>query len=488
MGGRALRVVPVLAVVAVTVWWYMAGSVQEAAEDDPALAEPHVERDIGEIRKDTLRVLMLPDPFSYEMQRNGPTGVELEILQHFARHAGLIMKAVPVFHPDSALRMLQDGEGDVIAAGLARGGRMRHLVAFTKPHARSAPMLATLRPDAVAGVADAGQAWPDTMVISHWSPFTAGARRFNTMALRRSIIRDTTHLPEDLLAEVLLGRIPALVVPSHIAGHEARRFPPLQFDGPVGPRVPLAFALRRNAPELRKAINDWLDDPSGEAMRTKALEGFEGQMKPSGPLRSKRRPVMHRDSISPYDASFKAHAGNHGWPWELLAAMAWKESRFNHDVRSSKGAHGLMQLMPRTAVRMGLDSSGHSADEHIAAAMRYLGYLDTLWLRAVPERDQRLRFVLASYNSGPGHVVDAQRLAEQLGIDHQRWEGHVERAMLLLAKPRFHGRPGMKNGYANGRQTFHFVREVMAVYQHFRSARQPGKSTSNSSDASAAGA
>jgi membrane-bound lytic murein transglycosylase F len=107
-------------------------------------------------------------------------------------------------------------------------------------------------------------------------------------------------------------------------------------------------------------------------------------------------------------------------------------------------------------------------EDHIGAATRYLSKLDTLWMRAVPDREQRLRFVLASYNAGPGHIIDAQRLAAMQGLDPGRWEHHVERAVLLLAKPRYYMLPEMKNGYCNGRQVFHYVREVVGMYRQLK--------------------
>jgi membrane-bound lytic murein transglycosylase F len=145
-----------------------------------------------------------------------------------------------------------------------------------------------------------------------------------------------------------------------------------------------------------------------------------------------------------------------------------------------------MQLMPRTAARLGLDST-HAMDDHIRAAVRYLSKLDTLWMRAVPDREQRLRFVLASYNAGPGHIIDAQRLAEQLGMDPKRWEHNVERTILLKAMPTYYMRPGMKNGYCKGSQVFHYVRDVVAMYAQLKARRGASNKRSSKGAAGKAG-
>ena len=60
-------------------------------------------------------------------------------------------------------------------------------------------------------------------------------------------------------------------------------------------------------------------------------------------------------SISEYDDIFREEARRLGWDWKMLASVVWNESRFNNGVISSQGARGLMQFMPRTAERFGLE-------------------------------------------------------------------------------------------------------------------------------------
>lgn len=70
-----------------------------------------------------------------------------------------------------------------------------------------------------------------------------------------------------------------------------------------------------------------------------------------------------------------------------------------------------MQLMPATARAMGVPpGKEQNPEESIKAAVKYIASTAQSFA-AVPEEEQT-KFVLAAYNSGIGHVLDAMALAE----------------------------------------------------------------------------
>ena len=99
----------------------------------PAWERPNVSRDLSQIQKDTLRVLVLRDPLTWEVRPGAMTGLEWELLERFAKRQKLVIKAVPVGDPDSMLTMLQNGEGDIMAAQLSPSGWAAPYVACTHP-------------------------------------------------------------------------------------------------------------------------------------------------------------------------------------------------------------------------------------------------------------------------------------------------------------------------------------------------------------------
>ena len=75
------------------------------AEADP-WARPRVDRDLRDIRKDTLRVAVVADPMVYEERPGAVSGLEFELLERFAAHLDIPVQAVVLQHADSLVPVL----------------------------------------------------------------------------------------------------------------------------------------------------------------------------------------------------------------------------------------------------------------------------------------------------------------------------------------------------------------------------------------------
>lgn len=94
---------------------------------------------------------------------------------------------------------------------------------------------------------------------------------------------------------------------------------------------------------------------------------------------------------------------------ELVRPLISQESSGNPKAKSHKNAQGLMQLIPATAKRFGVNNP-YDPEENVKGGTAYLGYLTNFWKRRGKEGDDLNRHVLASYNAGEGAV-------EKHGID-----------------------------------------------------------------------
>ena len=131
---------------------------------------------------------------------------------------------------------------------------------------------------------------------------------------------------------------------------------------------------------------------------------------------------MKDGKISHYDKLFKKYAKAIEWDWRLLSALAYIESNFNTGAVSWAGAQGMMQLMPSTARKMGiLPGKEHDAEESIKAATKYIKITDRKFSK-IKDPKERVKFILAAYNAGAGHVIDAMALAKKYGKNGYKWE------------------------------------------------------------------
>lgn len=422
-------------------------------------AHPHVVRDLAQIKRDTLRVLVLPDPLSWEERPGAMTGLEWELLERFARRHRMPIKAIPVQDRDSMLVMLQNGHGDVIAAQLSPKGWAAPYTHVTRSYRKVARMEARSRKGRTS---TSGSPDLDTLTVSTWSPFLDSS---NTLASTDStrFVKITERTPDDLLSDAALGRVGALLVTDASGSMEAKRLPLVKFGAREGLSIPLVFAVRTNSDHLLHALDTWLASSREYEARQALIAAYDNGLETRVSHQPFRTLAFGSDSISRFDSLFQAHADCLTWDWKLLAAVAFKESRFDTAALSYAGAGGLMQMMPNTAALMGV-AAGSGVNAHISGATRYLDRLDRIWRKEIPAPAQRLKFVLAAYNAGPGHVKDAQRLALELGMDPQRWDGNVERAIVLLNRPRYFTSPSAKTGYCRGQDTYWYVREVVELY------------------------
>jgi len=114
------------------------------------------------------------------------------------------------------------------------------------------------------------------------------------------------------------------------------------------------------------------------------------------------------ETPSPVEEQYvKVYALRYGVPPELIGALIDVESRWNPHAISSKGATGLMQLMPATARRFGAIDP-FNIEQNIAAGTRYVTVL--MW-----EFHGEMRLVAAAYYAGDRWV--GKRLLEYRNPD-----------------------------------------------------------------------
>ena len=224
------------------------------------------------------------------------------------------------------------------------------------------------------------------------------------------------------------------------------------------------WRTRTDEPLLSEAIAEWWSPERANQIKAEITNTT------SYVVHRKARPVMQDAShgiISAYDDLFRRYSPTAGWDWRLLAAQCYQESGFDPEAVSSMGAQGLMQLMPATAEALGLaEEQRFNPEPNISAAARYIKKVSQSF-SDIKDADERIRFTLAAYNGGVGHVQDAQTLARKAGRDHKCWQ-EVAQYILLLSEPRYYRDPDVRHGYMRGSETEAYVRLIMERWQEYR--------------------
>lgn len=278
------------------------------------------------------------------------------------------------------------------------------------------------------------------------------------LRLRIEVAHDTTEMLQMLVsgnADIAVFPLPQKMV-------EAEG---LQATGAQDAKKHTAWAVRSESRELSEALELWWQGG-------KVLETLHTKQIPTGSMLVRRHvyaPFISREKgqISTYDPLFQEAARAIGWDWRLIAAQAYQESAFDPQAVSWAGARGLMQLMPATATAMGV-SNVHDPRENVMGGARYLRLLGSQF-SDIPNGEERLRFVLAAYNGGSGHIRDAMALAKKYGKQSTSW-GDVSMFVLGLQQPRYYRDPVVKYGYMIGSQTYEYVNAIMERYRTYGGA------------------
>ncbi len=163
---------------------------------------------------------------------------------------------------------------------------------------------------------------------------------------------------------------------------------------------------------------------------------------------------------SRYDSLIQYHWENRIIPfriddppsWHLIKAQVATESSFNPTAISPVGAQGLMQLMPSTAVAVGVMDPKNPEDSIRGGIV----YLLRCWTIFKAEAGmERWWFAIASYNAGPGNIIKAQEFADKAGRSTMEW-GSISKCLRIVT------------GLKSSQETIRYVDTIAQKYNEYR--------------------
>lgn len=419
---------------------------------------------------DTLRVATLYSPTSYFIYRDEPMGYDYSLLSQMAQDKGMAVDLKVAPSLQKMIEMLDSGEVDLVAYEIPVTAEYREKVMACGPESMNHQVL--VQPKGPSGgeiITDETQLVGKDVYVESQSKYLYRLQNLNEElggGINIHVIDRDTLITEDLIDMVSKGEIPLTVVDSDIARINQTYYSDLDISLPLSFPQKARWGVRPDEKWLADSIDNWFDQEEPKEKQARLLKRyFELSKRTDGVFNLD----LSKGRVSPYDNLFKQYGGESGIDWRLLASQGYHESRFDPTRVSWAGARGIMQIMPRTARAYGLASNKMADPEaNIATATRIWKDLDKSLAKRVSDPEERKKFVLAAYNGGLAHVLDAIALAKKYGKNPQVWTGNVEEALKMKANPEYYTDPVVKAGYFRGRETVAYVNGVMNFYNRLK--------------------
>lgn len=395
-------------------------------------------------------------------------GYEYEMLRDLSEELELGLEIKVLTEIDEAFDQLNSGGVDLIAMNLEFDSLRFQKGNFSKP-------LGTINTVLVGSTNSPRiQSWEDlegdTIYVRKGTIYKSQLCKIKDSLNVNFTIEESKLHEETLIEKVVSEEIRWTVADQNIARANATYFDGLNISWKISEAKEVGWLVRKNSPQLLREVNGWIEENERNLIPILYSKYFlnskNSYYRSTSPFSS-----LAGNRISVFDDLIKEGARELGWDWRLLASLVYRESRFDTSATSYAGAQGLLQLMPVTLERFGVENPNDPI-ESLTGGVRYLRYLDKFWMERVPEVNERIKFILASYNIGHGHVEDAWRLALKYGANTQTWE-EVAEYLALKSDPEYYLDPLVRSGFAKGHLAVNYVRDILSVFESYKALVEP---------------
>ncbi len=428
------------------------------------------ERYVGDLdvmtRRGVLRVITRNNAAHYFIARGSERGFEYELARAFAKSLGLRLAMVVPPSRSALVSVLRSGAGDMIAAGMTVTRDRKQRVLFTEP-VREVPRVMVTHPYTVKLLESLTDLSAFKIHVSFRSTTYRDAKALERrlgVSLRLVDVSDDPEM-EEMMRRISVGRYEASIIDQDLVDLEKAAGAEVAARVAVTGPLPKAWGFRHASKKLRFKADAFLRKKKKAGLvRILTQKYYSPSSRSSKRAREWEFRADQAGKISPWDHLFRREGKRTGLDWRLLAAVSYAESRFDAKAKSRFGAVGLMQVLPSTAKELGVTKLENPSN-NVRAGAEYLRWLLRRFAEPSLKPRQRVRFALASYNAGVGHVRDARKLAKEIGRDPNRWFGQVERALLLKKQPKWHEKT--RYGYCRAGETIAYVSRVQAQYDAY---------------------
>jgi len=413
---------------------------------DAHMIEDYTDDLPGLLGKKFIRVLTTLNRTNFFISDGHLVGYEYSLLKKYenflnrssgTRDLKITLEFIPVTRNELVSKLVQ-GYGDIAAAGLTITDQRKKKVAFTAPYLSDVnEVLVTNRQN--SNIETLSDLSGKKVSVRNSSSYFESLERLNQNFMENNkkpiqIVPISEELEtESILEMVNSGALAITVSDSHIATAWSKVLKNIKIHENLILREgsEIAWMVRKENPKLKKSLNRFLKDHKKGTLLGNIY--FKRYFEHSKKLENPTHPENWQQ-LQQYKSVIRKYARQYNFDWLLILAVAFQESGLDHTQKSDAGAVGLMQVLPSTAKdkKIGITNI-HEVENNVHAGVKYLAFLKNRYYSKedIRPRDQ-VRMALAAYNAGPRKIQKVRALAEQMGLDKNKWFRNTEIAALRV--------------------------------------------------------
>jgi membrane-bound lytic murein transglycosylase F len=420
-----------------------------------------------------LLALTNANSLNYFIYNGDPMGFQLSLLDAFADYLKVPLKIIAVNDIEKLYYYLDLNVADVLALNLPVTGYGKALVHFAQPIGETRLVLIQ-RKDVHGGprnkqryVHDFPDFSGDTIHVVHDPFLLPYLRALKRKTGARVILTEEKGLTNETLVRLVSeGKINFTLCDENLAMVLKRYYANIDANFILTNFTPYAWGIRKSSDSLLRMVNSWMTEIKKDGRMKSISLAYYNNPRVTGFFSSNNFTVK-TVRLSPLDPLLRTLSKNISWDWRLLASLIYEESNFIPGQISSHNAAGLMQLMPETARKFGMDSAS-SLSQQLAAGVRYLHWLDMQLTSEIADRKERINFILASYNVGLGKVLAAREEAEHCGKNPNKWVNNVDYYISRKCKPGKDTQPEPDPSASLFGADGSFVGDIVERFHHYK--------------------
>jgi membrane-bound lytic murein transglycosylase MltF len=326
-----------------------------------------------------------------------------------------------------------EGLGDLAAANLTITEERSKLVDFSMPSFTDVQELMVTGP---SGPQSSNREDPSGQEIwvrgssSYYESLQTLNEKFRAAGRPEVLIRraDENLEDEDILEMVDAGLLPATVMDSHkldMLWSQVFKNIMIHRNAPVAEKGRIAAAIRKNSPQLKEAIDDFMRSHNPGSEFANVL--VNRYMKSNRWIKNANA-TSERRKYEALVALFEKYADQYDFDHLMVIAQGYQESTLDQSTRSHAGAVGVMQVLPSTAAGSPVFIPNiEDAEPNIHAGVKYMRYIvDEYFDDPAIDPVNRMLFAFASYNAGPNRIARLRGQAVEYGLNPNEWFREVE--------------------------------------------------------------